>query len=80
MPEIINDRNYLKQNKKHQFLQRCEQKIRWPFSERSHNGGLDVPRVELLMASILYLYEQLTKLGFTYYQGKIVVIDSESEF
>ena len=43
-------------------------------------GEPTVPILEPLIASIMYLYEQLKKLGFTYYQGKIVVIDSESEF
>ena len=34
-------------------------------------------RVEHLLESILKTYERLKELGFTYYNGKIVVIDVE---
>jgi len=34
-------------------------------------------RVEHLLESILRTYERLKELGFTYYNGKIVVIDTE---
>jgi hypothetical protein len=34
-------------------------------------------RVEHLLESILKTYERLKELGFTYYNGKIVVIDTE---
>ena len=59
------------------FCRRCGLARRSPAPR--DEGGLDVPRVEPLLASILHLYEQLKKLGFTYYQGKIVVIDSEMD-
>ena len=36
---------------------------------------LTVPQVEHLLWSILKTYERLISLGFTYYNGKIVVID-----
>jgi hypothetical protein len=36
-----------------------------------------VPQVEHLLESILKSYERLKELGFTYYNGKIVVIDTE---
>jgi len=33
--------------------------------------------VELLLQSIIKTYSRLRELGFTYYNGKIVVIDTE---
>ncbi|MPN50468.1 hypothetical protein SDC9_198095 [bioreactor metagenome] len=38
---------------------------------------LTVPQVEHLLESILKTYERLKELGFTYYNGKIVVTDTE---
>jgi hypothetical protein len=40
-------------------------------------GELTVPQVEHLLESILKTYERLKELGFTYCNGKIVVIDTE---
>jgi hypothetical protein len=36
-----------------------------------------VPQVELFFDSIFKTYEKLKELGFTYYQGKVTVIDME---
>ena len=42
-------------------------------------GELNVPQVEHLFDSILQTYSKLKGLGFTYYQGKVTVIDMEDE-
>ena len=49
-----------------------------PF-QRFYNliGEPTVPQVELLLQSILKNYERLKELGFTYYNVKVVVIDTE---
>jgi hypothetical protein len=40
-------------------------------------GEPTVPQVEHLFESILKTYTRLQELGFTYYNGKIVVIDTK---
>lgn len=38
-----------------------------------------VPYFEHLYTSLIQTYERLKELGFTYYNGKVVVIDTEEE-
>ena len=43
------------------------------------DSELSGSQVELIFDSLIQLYERLRKLGFTYYEGKIEVIDMEEE-
>ena len=45
----------------------------------NHIGELTVPQVEHLLESILKTYGRLKELGFTYYNGKVLVIDVDEE-
>jgi hypothetical protein len=46
-------------------------------AEPHNTCELTVPQVEHLLESILKTHERLKELGFTYYNGKIVVIETE---
>ena len=50
--------------------------MKQPCLKAKYICGPSVPILEPLISSILHLYEQLKKLGFTYYKGKIVIIDT----
>ena len=53
-----------------------QKKLTYPFSFEKTICEPTVPQVEHLIWSILKTYERLISLGFTYYNGKVIVIDT----
>jgi len=50
-----------------------------PVAENLDHGEPTVPQVEHLFKNIFEVYEKLKALGFTYYDGKVTIIDTIEE-